>query len=64
LKTTSLDRLSLNGGLIIAIPAIMPHARERSKRKRDAHRATVFRKAEWSEDARCFRIVIASAAKQ
>jgi hypothetical protein len=34
LKTTSLDRLALNGGLIIAFVAIMPHARERSKQKR------------------------------
>ncbi|MBR1089903.1 hypothetical protein JQ621_20770 [Bradyrhizobium manausense] len=40
MKTTSLDRLTLNGGLIIAIPAIMPHAQERSKQKRDARFAT------------------------
>jgi hypothetical protein len=49
LKTTSLDRLALIGGLIIAIPAIMPHAQERSKQKRETRYAMVhaFRETEW-----------------
>jgi hypothetical protein len=36
IENNLLDRLALNGGLIIAIPAIMPHAQECSKQKRDA----------------------------
>jgi hypothetical protein len=39
LKTTSLDRLALNGGLIIAISAIMPHAHESGKHKHDTRLA-------------------------
>jgi hypothetical protein len=54
IEKTSLDRLALNGGLIIAlgnaVAAIMPHAQERSKRE-GRHESTiaahVFRKAEW-----------------
>jgi hypothetical protein len=33
IEKTSLDRLALNGGLIIGVATIMPHARERSKRR-------------------------------
>ncbi|MEH2489771.1 hypothetical protein [Bradyrhizobium sp. AZCC 2230] len=33
--------MALTGGLIIDVAAIMPHTRERSKQKRDAHLATV-----------------------
>jgi hypothetical protein len=53
--------------LAIAVAAIMPHARQRSKRK-GRHASTiaayVFRKAEWWGAAKGFHAVVASAAKQ
>jgi hypothetical protein len=33
MEKTSLYRLSLNGGLVIGVAAIMPHAQQRSKRE-------------------------------
>src|SRR6266568_5038072 len=65
IEKTSLDRLALNGGLVIAVAAIMPHAQERSKRRR-ATRArlprmfSAKRNGEMQRDG--FHAVTASAA--
>ncbi|WBL79427.1 hypothetical protein I3J27_03095 [Bradyrhizobium xenonodulans] len=67
MEKTSLIAPCSDGGLIIGIAAIMPHAREASKLQvRDAGMISphVFRKAEWWSAATCFYAVIASAAKQ
>jgi hypothetical protein len=57
---------SFDGGLVIAVGAIMPYARESSKHGCDVYRACgfVFRKAEMVNTGERPNIVIANAAKQ